>query len=292
MELIINKEKLNVFYGSDFHADFWKQGIQPFTDRVDIDKFDLFLLAGDIGEWEEWSGNCLAIYEHLLKAGKIVVMIPGNHEFYSGNYQRVMDDLAEYAKLNDNFYFLERNFIDLPVQQIRIWGDTFWTDFRGDQQAMLVAKRFMNDYRQIYFQRSRGGVHLEPEDTVILNDKAKRELKGCASWLPEGWKLLVMTHHAPFPESTPKQYRAPDYTDKGKLNKAYANDLFGWCYTMNVCPDVWIHGHIHERANYEVDFDGKICRVISNPFGYPGEKDHDEISRHYLELSKNKILTV
>ena len=292
MELIIDKETLKVFYGSDFHADFWRNGVIPFTDRVNIDKFDVFIFAGDVSEWDSWSGNCLNIFDPILRAGKAIIMVPGNHEFYGGSYQGVMADLAEYAQLHPKFYFLERNFVDLPVQQLRIWGDTFWTDFRGDESAMKIAKRCMNDYRKIFFQRNKGGVHLEPEDTVVLNDKAKTALLECSSWVPEGWKFLVVTHHAPFPESTPKAYRSPAYTDKAKLNKAYSNDLYDWCAYNGVHPDFWIHGHIHDRANYDVDWGTHLCTVISNPFGYPGEKDHDQISKHWLEVSSNKILMV
>jgi len=233
------------------------------------------------------------IYEPILKAGKAIVMVPGNHEFYGGNYQMVMADLAEYSKLHPNFFFLERNFVDLPVQKLRIWGDTFWTDFRGDERAMQIASRCMNDYRKIYFQRNTGGVYLEPEDTVVFNDRAKKSLQECSSWLLEGWQFLVVTHHAPFPESTPKHYRKPEYTDAAKLNKAYANDLYDWCDNNGVFPNYWIHGHIHDRAHYDVDWgQGRICTVISNPFGYPGEKDHDQVSRHWLEISNNKILVV
>ncbi len=293
MELVLNKEKLNVFYGSDFHADFWKSGVQPFTDRVNIDKYDLFIFAGDVSEWESWSGNCLNIYEPIMAAGKPIIMVPGNHEFYGGNYQLVMADLAEYAQLNPLFFFLERNYVDLPVQKLRIWGDTFWTDFRGDNEARRIAKRYMNDYRQIFFQRTTGGVYLEPEDTVVLNDKAKTALREAFRDTPDDWKFLVVTHHAPFPMSTPKQYRKPDYTDTAKLNKAYANDLYDWCNEVGVYPNFWIHGHIHDRAHYDVDFDEcGLCTVISNPFGYPGEKNHDEISRYWLEVSNNKILVV
>lgn len=155
MELILNKPTLRVFYGSDFHADFWKSNIQPFTSRVDINKFDLFLLAGDVSEWEDWGGNCLNLYDQILSAGKPIIMIPGNHEFYGGNYQKVMREMAEYAQIHDNFYFLERNYVDLPVQELRIWGDTLWTDFRGDETARAIAQRYMNDYRQITYERTK-----------------------------------------------------------------------------------------------------------------------------------------
>ena len=291
MELVINKQELNVFYGSDFHADFWRSGIKPFTDRVDVDKFDLFLFAGDVSEWND--GNCRKIYDVLMAAGKPVIMIPGNHEFYGGQYQLIMEEIGEYSQRHPNFYFLDKNYVDLPVQKVRIWGDTFWTDFRGCEEARRVARRVMNDYRQIIYHRNTGGIYLEPEDTVVMNDKARTALFKHYHATPEDWKFLVMTHHAPFPMSTPKAYCKPEYTDTAKLNKAYSNDLYEWCCNADVYPEVWIHGHIHDPVHYEVEFEEEfITKVISNPFGYPGERDHDTISRHWLKLSSNGILMV
>lgn len=290
MELIIHKDILRTFFSSDFHSDFWKDGIKEFTKRVNVNEFDLFIFAGDTGEWVD--PNCREIYRHVLSAGKPIIMVPGNHEFYHGNYQYVMSELGDFAEENPGFYFLERNYVDLPHQKIRIWGDTFWTDFRADQEAMNIARRYMNDYNQIMFSRPRGGVLLEPEDTVVLNDKAKTSLARAAADMPKDYALMVVTHHAPFPQSTPKQFRKPEYTDTAKLNKAYANDLYAWCRDVDVFPAMWIHGHIHDRVNYDIDIDRNIVHVASNPFGYPGEKNHDIILERSLELSNKGILVV
>lgn len=285
MELIINKPDVKAFYGSDFHADFWKDGIRSFLKNVDIDDYDLFLFAGDVGEWKD--ENCREIYKEILRRGKAIVMVPGNHEFYRSMYQLVCEQLGDFAKDNENFFYLERNFIDLPVQKTRIWGDTFWTDFQGDRDAIKIAARYMNDYRQIFFDRQHGSVLLEPEDTVVLNDKARKSLIEMSKDLPEGWHLFVMTHHAPFCESTPKSYRKPEYTDTAKLNKAYANDLYDWCERTGVYPDAWIHGHIHERANYVIEWEnGCECRVQSNPFGYPGQNNVADVAKHAITFSK------
>lgn len=291
MELVINKESLRVFYGSDFHSDFWKYGTAPFFDRINPDNYDLFLFAGDVGEWEHGKGHAVTIYKEILARGKPIVMVPGNHEFYGGNYQIILSELEEFAAANPGFYLLNRDFLDLPVQEVRIWGDIFWTDFQGDERARHVARRRMNDYSKIYYSRNTGGVHLVPEDTVVLNDMAKRSLVKAAETIPDDWGFLVMTHHAPFPESTPKQYRKPEYSDIAKLNKAYANDLYEWCRDR-VSPDVWIHGHIHDRAHYEVDIDDHICTVVSNPFGYPGEKNHDDINKYPMTITNRRILLV
>ena len=45
MELIIDKEKLKVFYGSDFHSDFWKYGVlrESRAAHVVIDWLTIFI---------------------------------------------------------------------------------------------------------------------------------------------------------------------------------------------------------------------------------------------------------
>jgi len=291
MELTLKKPELRVFYCSDLHSDFWKYSVAPFFDRVSAEDYDLFIFAGDVGEWVD--DNCREIYECILAHGKPILMVPGNHEFYRGEYHKVMDELGKFAEDNPLFYLLEDNFVDLTEQKIRVWGSTFWTDFQGDPLAISVAKRRMNDYRQIYFQRPSGGVLLEPEDTVVMNDRARTSLVEQSKDLPEGWRLVVVTHHAPFRESTPKQYRMPEYMEGAKMNKAYSNDLYDWCERKGVYPELWIHGHIHDRANYTVEWDnGKACTVQSNPFGYPGEQNHDAIKKHFLTFSKNGVTVV
>lgn len=291
MELTIDKPELRVFYGSDFHSDFWKKSIAPFQDRVNPEDYDLFIFAGDVGEWVD--RRCREIYDYILGHNKPIIMVPGNHEFYDAGYQVVMESLGDYAEANPLFYFLEDNFVDLTEQKIRVWGSIFWTDFQGDHQAMSVAKRRMNDYAKILFNRPRGGILLEPEDTVVMNDRARTALVEQTKDLPADWRLIVVTHHAPFRESTPKKYQMPEYMEGAKMNKAYANDLYDWCERKGVYPNLWIHGHIHDRANYYVEWDnGKTCTVQSNPFGYPGEQNHDAIKQHYLTVSKNGIKMV
>lgn len=291
MELTINKPELRVFYCSDTHADFWRYSVEPFFDRVNPEDFDLFIFAGDVGEWDD--SRCREIYDRILAKNKPIIMVPGNHEFYMCEYNHVLEGIDAYAEANPLFYFLEDNFVDLTEQKIRIWGSTFWTDFQGDFEAMSVARRRMNDYQRIYYHRLHGGVLLEPEDTVMMNDRARKALVEQTKDLPADWRLIVVTHHAPFRESTPKKYRMPEYMEGAKMNKAYANDLYDWCERKGVYPNLWIHGHIHDRANYTVKWDnGKICAVQSNPFGYPGEQNHDAIKQHYLTVYKNGIKMV
>jgi Icc-related predicted phosphoesterase len=50
------------------------------------------------------------------------------------------------------------------------------------------------------------------------------------------------------------------------LNPAFASSLDD--IIENYQPVLWIHGHTHERCDYELFG----TRVVCNPRGYPGEK--------------------
>jgi Icc-related predicted phosphoesterase len=69
----------------------------------------------------------------------------------------------------------------------------------------------------------------------------------------------VVTHHAPSPQSVPSQFR------NDPLNPAYASNLEPFIAECGAV--LWIHGHIHHRADFTVGG----TRVIANPRGYPIE---------------------
>jgi Icc-related predicted phosphoesterase len=120
----------------------------------------------------------------------------------------------------------------------------------------------MTDYRKIKHDRRAGEDHewqlfdtpfLHPEATVKRHlasvEWLEKELKACSFH-----KTVVVTHHAPHPQSI------PSHQQNNALAPAYASnldDLMGQC-------TLWIHGHIHHSAEYKV----RGTRVIANPRGY------------------------
>jgi Icc-related predicted phosphoesterase len=67
---------------------------------------------------------------------------------------------------------------------------------------------------------------------------------------------VVVTHHAPSFRSI-----SPEFA-KSPLNPGFASDLEK--FILKHSPEIWIHGHIHESADYQI---GKT-RVVCNPLGY------------------------
>jgi len=145
--------------------------------------------------------------------------------------------------------FLENDAAD--IDGVRFLGCMLWTDFmmHGSsrrQTAVHEAHRRMTDYRQIKHDR-RAGEDLEWKifDTSFLHTEStvKRHLAS-VEWLKNELKrcnfhgTVVVTHHAPYPQSVPPHYQ------NNALAPAYASnldDLMGRCA-------LWIHGHIWDST--------------------------------------------
>lgn len=250
---------MKIWYGSDLHADFWEEG-ENITDFL-TKEYDLYVFAGDLSEWNHRASRD-KVLNHL--EDKKVVWIPGNHEFYRGEFHTVIFDTLGFD--SENRTCLDGTFLDFPEEKLRIFGSTFWTDFNGSTNNMQTAESYMNDYRLIGHV---GGEDLIFSAAIALKEhyNARKNLKRAWETMPKDYKMLVVTHHAPSFKSLGKKY-----TEKRpELNYAYASSLEGWLKEEGILPSAWIHGHIHERVQYEMEIGDHRCLVVSNPFGYPKE---------------------
>lgn len=246
---------------SDLHLD--QRGFKPIlVDGTRADKdADVVVLAGDIDEGLRgfrWARESFP--------DKPIVKVAGNHEFYGKNWTRHLDDMRESARKHD-IAFLECDAIE--IDGVRFLGCSLWTDFEilGHDRRMTSiyqAKAYMNDYKHIKISRSPEiywivGKYLIPQLTVMRHRNSAQWLE---SELAKGdpARTVVVTHHAPHMQSIPKQLQCDDFTP------AYASDL-----TRLLGADksaMWIHGHIHEASDYEVNG----TRVICNPLGYTNKQ--------------------
>lgn len=228
---------MKINYFSDIHLEFgWLES--PDTNA------DIVVAAGDIGVGTEavsWLARCDAP----------VIYIAGNHEFYGGDIQHTRRDIAN-ACATTNVVFLEGQ--EYMVGDVRFLGTTLWTDFANGDQAMLSkAASHMNDYQQIGFGERR----LKPQDILQINSESSAWLRRKLAEDFDG-KTVVVTHHAPSIKSwdPPPQNRTYVAT--------YCNQLENLIEDSDVA--LWIHGHIHHRADYLLGG----TRVVCNPRGYHG----------------------
>ena len=225
---------------SDLHLEF-----EPY-DWQDAGA-DVVVLAGDIDL------GLSGIRWALDTITKPVIYVLGNHEFYHHEFPDLIAVARNFCR-GTHVHVLESDAV--TIEGVEFIGATFWTDFKlyGDQSAaMLAAKNTMADYRVI---KQSGGREFAPEATSDLHQFTLDWLRD----LPDtNLPRVVVSHHAPSEQSVPAQYK------NHELTPAFATDLSD--IVTQIKPSLWIHGHMHESADYRLN----DTRVVCNPRGYPQE---------------------
>ncbi len=229
---------------SDLHLEF-EQFEPPSVDT------DAVIIAGDVD-----LGNKGLNWIFNNFPDKLVIYVLGNHEYYKNAYPKLIYKLRQQAE-GTNVKVLENE--SLKVDGIRFFGCTLWTDFRlfGDPRiAGFHATQKMNDYKRI--RKSPEYSKLRSIDTAGAHHQSKRWLKAELEKYADDTKVIV-THHAPSKKSL------PDIFQSDILSAAYISNLDDFVEQSNA--HLWIHGHIHQGADYQIG----NTRVINNSRGYPGE---------------------
>lgn len=230
---------MKINYFSDIHLEFgWLE--TPTTDA------DLVIAAGDISVGTD-------AVRWLERCARPVLYVAGNHEYYGGD---LLETNAEIKQACDgtNVRFLEQS--EFFYEGVRFLGTTLWTDFgNGDEQILAKAATHMNDYHQIRF----GERLLKPADIFSQNKQAILWLEIKLAEQFDG-KTVVITHHAPSVHSW-----NPPPVDSTYV-ATYCNRLETLIEKTGV--SLWIHGHIHHSADYQLG----STRVVCNPRGYHGYK--------------------
>jgi hypothetical protein len=180
----------------------------------------------------------------------------GNHEFYGASVNESLDAAEAFGP---EVYFLENRTVE--IGGVHFVGGTLWSDFHlfglNPEVAMSYAAHDMNDYKKIKFSKT-PYVKFKPTHSFRMHVET-REFIASELRKRRGQKVVVVTHHAPSPRSIACGYR----TDP--ISASYASDLEELIF--ETAPALWVHGHVHHRNDYMLD----VCRVVSNPRGYPGE---------------------
>ncbi|WP_431273271.1 metallophosphoesterase [Variovorax ureilyticus] len=246
---------------SDLHLEF-----EPFEPSPGLE-FDIVILAGDIHS----PGRRAVEWAEARFAGKPVIYVPGNHEYYDSRMDLAQLD-ARTAATDGPVHLLDGG--EVVIDGVRFLGCTLWTDFeltietpegrrRDPELAMKRATNLLNDYTLIRAAdelaepdtwRSRQGRKLRAEDTLAIHQVQR-------AWLSEklaepfSGSTVVVTHHPPHRGSL-----APRYA-KDWVSGAFVNELPEGFFDV---PALWVHGHTHQSFDYRV----RGCRVVCNPRGY------------------------
>jgi Calcineurin-like phosphoesterase len=257
---------MKILVMSDLHLDTGPLGLIK-GGRQPGDDADVVILAGDIDEGTfglRWARTTFPKQE--------IIYVVGNHEYYLGVMEEVQAAMVRCAG-ELGIHLLENSSVD--IQGVRFLGCTLWTDFdlmgkSRRQELMERAGAAMNDYRLIRRWREEGPKHkqskLQPEQTRQMHLASVHWL---GQALDEGSAAttVVVTHHAPHPNSIPERYRL------NILSGAFASDLT----RLMGRSSLWVHGHMHDCMDYEVNG----TRVVCNPRGYlrGGVPENDRFNR-------------
>jgi 3',5'-cyclic AMP phosphodiesterase CpdA len=188
---------------SDLHLEF-----EPFAPPAV--EADAVILAGDVSTGRNGLKWALKTFPE-----RPVIYVLGNHEFYGQKLQKLVAELKEMAR-GTNVHLLENE--SCTIGEVAFFGATLWTDFTLNGNPVVsevVAQTGMNDYRRIrtlpYYKR------LRPSDTRQLHAQSRKWLEDELLGL-RGRKVVVVTHHAPSPESIPAAFEGDAF------NPAFASD--------------------------------------------------------------------
>ncbi|MEX3973952.1 metallophosphoesterase [Paraburkholderia caribensis] len=250
---------------SDLHLESDQPEIIPHADA------DLVVLAGDIHNHAEGLRWAAETFDGAVP----VVYVPGNHEYYDGEFGALEAAMHDAAASVDNVHFLNNATLVDPLGQWRVLGTTLWTDFDlyGNDEAshaasIAAAERVMLDYRgliQVTWTAGNDlGVqgtlqdntprNLTPADTIALHRRARAWLEAELT-KPFAGRTIVVTHHAPHRRSLAERY-ADDVVSAG-----FVNDLPS---LVRAPVTLWVHGHTHTAFDYVENG----TRVVCNPRGY------------------------
>ncbi|MGE0500618.1 MAG: metallophosphoesterase [Rhizobiaceae bacterium] len=237
---------------SDLHLEFG--GISGNANLVPPPQVDACVVAGDVTTCRASSIRWL--HKAVAQHGIPVIFVPGNHEFYGNSVFECTGFGMEAAMDFPDVHLLDS--ASVVIAGVRFVGATLWTDYalNGDVEfAKAVAYQQMNDHRRIAYRFLPVHEAFTPDvaATLYLRQRhwLKRELQQ-----PFHGPTVVVTHHAPHGRSVHRRYKG------SALNPAFASDLTD--VITHWQPQLWVHGHMHDTADYEVGH----TRVVCDPKGY------------------------
>lgn len=230
---------------SDLHLEMGELDLVVDGRRID-DDVGVVVLAGDVMDGLQgpsWARDAFP--------DKEIVLVPGNHELYEQDWLEGVERLRE-ESARHGIHFLEDSAVDLGG--VRFLGCSLWTDYclHGhalQHKRMLEVEGLMTDFKEITVAGKPLASWAVLGRHKMSRQWLQQELASC-----EFGRTVVVTHHAPHPRSINR------YDGLKPVAAAYASDL----EELMGYASLWVHGHVHEVADYEVHG----TRVVCNPRGY------------------------
>jgi predicted phosphodiesterase len=205
---------------------------------------DVLVLAGDIASG---STNTIDVIKHFKNVGfPNIVYVPGNHEYYGGDFDDFNDKMHDKCSRLEGVHFLNPG--SVFIDDVLFVGATLWTNFADNPLSEHMAKKNINDFRVIKgFGVDRCAQTYHNHLDYIQNAYEDRG----------NHKVVVVTHFLPARECIAPRWRGPDL-----LNDYFANNLGEYIATMS--DTTWLFGHTHDATDIVLG----DTRVVANPHGY------------------------
>jgi len=235
---------------SDLHIEYKNDDVPEPLDFI-TPSSEILILAGDIGSF--YKINQLEEFlKKLCLHFKLVLYIPGNHEYYTFNEYKplhmstLLSYIYEIENSIQNLYILNES--SIIIDDICITGCTLWS--KPDIKIPRYIVRIHGINNEIYERK-----HIKDVNYIkkMINYSKSNNLK-----------LLVVTHYCP-------TYKVLDnFKKKDKLSSLYVTELDELLTSDQV--HTWICGHIHQ--NFDFITEGGT-RVVGNQKGKPKDKITD-----------------
>ena len=238
--------KLKVTWVSDLHLDFPINVSRVLNGDIDnVHNADVLVIAGDTCEHDKRQ-SLKHVFEHLQSQYSFIIEIPGNHNYWSMNYNnkkhKQMFESFQHWEADNHVYV---NNTTVYIDDIAFVCSCLWSKINYEEQVEI--QHTMNDYAFIK--------NFVTMDSMCVH---KRSAKFLQQELQKPGKKIVVSHHLPS-----YQLIDPCYVHE-TTNSAYASSLE---HMFDCDFEFWIHGHSHSRVD-EMILDRRFVR---NPLGYPGQ---------------------
>lgn len=246
---------MKIQYMSDLHLEY--VGNRDYLmSHLPVPCGDILVLAGDIGylgpQYKEYP-----FWDWASRNYRMVIVGPGNHEFYDGYDLAKMRD-GERMKIRKNVFFYYNGIIHLDDIDIII--SPLWSHIK--KEKVRYTEFSVTDFHRIIYN----GHKLTADDFNREHERCLAFIRKAVSDSTAKTKI-VATHHVPSFKLVTEWFAGHGYIG------AFAVDLDDYIRTSGI--KAWIYGHSH--WNIETHIGNTLC--TSNQLGYVHHNEQKKFDR-------------